>query len=497
MPQKTSAEMLTTLFAEINNIVLPSDTSEGASSPSGFACLMLPGQTVQAEEYDITKKDGKKNTYVSMNRIPALNKHYIDSTKTVSGLFEAILSASPPEDNMEEAEKKKASYEKATALLGSEVAPSKKYTSYLERQYAYEDAIDEYLREINKAAKDENEIRVARRNIARTKQDWIARGFKAEIDDALNICTRYLAYTPTSVYAAATKLYDDTKELVKADIGEAILPVECTPVNWATHPEKLSWTNVVITYNSETSKMHHEISQIDSESSVNVRYGLWSVSGSGGYHNKVEKIAKGSVVDKLGFSFDIARVDIQRPWFKDGLLTYQGTSVLGCAKGRLCAGSLTKAAEYAKAGEYVYPFIPTAFIVARNINLYNDFNSEEETLFNEAKSWSADVKVGYGPFSIGNKTSSSKNLTDEEKKLFGSAMKITVGDGMQIIGFINSVLTPAFPTADYVPRVQAATAGFKKRSFLTVDAAVLAKLHSHIAFCSRYGNVDSAAGDES
>lgn len=57
----------------------------------------------------------------------------------------------------------------------------------------------------------------------------------------------------------------------------------------------------------------------------------------------MEQINKSSTVDKLGMSFEIARININRDWFTSALLTYADATIPGAKKGSLCAGPLALA----------------------------------------------------------------------------------------------------------------------------------------------------------
>lgn len=435
MPMKTTEQILNELFSKINNVIAPADP-EQRLPPMEFVALMLPGITVHAKDFDSSTPEGRDNLYRVMDRIPAVNKHYLDSGRSCSDMFRKMLSAQTPPDDPEHAAAMEEQYQKARDYLST-----KAYKDYKKYRDEYNDAHDDYLCAMNDpdlSARDrEKEMRKAKRAMDDAYQDWVGLGEKQKVEDALAVCARYLAYTPRSVFANAGRIFENAK-----DPDSSLYPVVCTPSDWAVDPDNLSWTEVVIKQGSSESKLHEDVKKIDTDFSVSFATGLWHADASGGYHDRVEKINKSSTVDKLGMSFEIARININRDWFTSALLTYTETMIPGARKGSLCAGSL------AEAGKCDFPFLPTAFVVARNINIYNEFSHEEENFLQEAQSWSASASVGYGPFSVGNDTSSSHDLTSKEKKEFGNAVKMTVGKGMQIIGFLNTVLTPAFPGRD-------------------------------------------------
>ena len=435
MPQKTTEQILNELFSKINNVIAPVDPGQ-PQPPMEFVALMLPGITVHAQDFDPAAPKGRDNLYRVMDRLPAVNKHYLDSGRSCSDMYRKMLSAQTPADDPEHAAAMEREYQAAQDYLRT-----KAYKDYKNYRDDYNDAHDDYLCAMNDPdlsdKEREKEMRRAKRAMDEAYDDWVSLGCKQKVEDALAVCARYLAYTPRSVFASAGRTFDAAK-VPETDL----YPVVCTPSDWATAPDELSWTEVVLKQGSSESRLHEDVKKIDTDFSASFSSGLWHAEASGGYHDRVEKINKSSTVDKLGMSFEIARVNINRDWFTSALLTYTDTMIPGARKGSLCAGSL------AAAGKCDFPFLPTAFVVARNINIYNEFSHEEEDFLQEAQSWSAKAKIGYGPFSVGNDTTSSHDLTSKEKKEFGNAVKMTVGEGMQIIGFLNTILTPAFPGRD-------------------------------------------------
>lgn len=431
MPKSTQ-DLLEQLYAKMNNVILPADLSPNAPPPAGFVTVMLPGTTVTTDDFDTSTTEGKRKVYQFMDRIPAVNKRFVDSARTVSGMYPQVLSAQVPEGDPEKAAAMRQKFDEASEFLESDV-----YDKYLDYRDEYFDARDDYLYEQNMEPKDQRAITKAKRTMETAFEKWQTRGKKQLVEDYINTVRLYLSYTPKAVFASAGSLFETSKD---DDTGH--YPVDLYPSNWATNPEELSWAKIIIKEGSSADKIHNETSAVHSDFNASFNYGLWHGSASGGYDKKAEQLNKKSTVEKLGMSFEIARVDIVRSWFNAALLTYPNASVISMKKGKLCSGTLRGM------NDCTFPFIPTSFVVARNIALYNEFTEDEYNFVNESSGWSANVEVGYGPFSVGNNTSVTKTLTDEEKKEFGSSIKIDVGSEMQIIGFTNSILTPAFPSAD-------------------------------------------------
>ena len=437
MPNKTTADLLNILFAELNNLAAPADTSPGAPAPKAFVTTMFPGVTVLPADFDPSTLSGRKNLYDWMNRLPSVNKRYIDSGRSCPDMYKKILGAQfPNDDDTEKAKAMKADYDKALDLLDDDRIMDR-YEKY-KRQYT--NARNAYFSACNKTglpgSEQEELIRQAKVAMDDAWDTWSGRGRKNEVEDAMATCARYLAYTPKMVFADAGKAFS------QALIEGVGYPVSCIPSTWATDSDSLSWTDVVIKQNSSESKTHHDVQKLDADFSAAYRSGPWKASASGGYHDQTEKLNQSSSTENLAVSFQVARVEIHRDWFSSALLTYTQATVPGQKAGSICAGSLEKA------DQCDFPFVPTAFLVIRNVNIYNQFSSEELNFLHEIQSWDAKASVGYGPFSLNSSASHSRELTDEEKKEFGNCTKLTVGQGMQLIGFLNTILTPAFPARD-------------------------------------------------
>lgn len=153
----------------------------------------------------------------------------------------------------------------------------------------------------------------------------------------------------------------------------------------------------------------------------------------------LEKVQNESKVEEFGMQFKVARVDILRDWFNGGLLDYPNVYIRGVSQGGICSGSLSSGTGCS------FPLLPTALIIAKEINVYNNFSEAERNFVNESKDWSAHAKVSYGPFSLGNDTKSASLSEDEKKAGFSAEGKIEIGSKPQIIGIISTVMSPAFP----------------------------------------------------
>lgn len=426
--KKDSGQLMEKIFANLYNLMIPSSLDENEPSTK-LLSILLPGITLDSA-MDPTTYDGELLLRQLVDRIPAVSKNYVDSGKKVSQEYAKILSAVTPDDDPR-AEKQRQLYENAQALLFADGEYTKEYKIYLEKQADYQKAQDAYLTACNKADSDKAEIRNLKAQAQVALQNWIASG-RAKIDQALEILTQYRAFTPAAIFQNAIYEY----ELNQSPTG---MTTQFAPATWCTDPDSLSWETVTVQEGATEDHVHKDISSLSSSFNAGFSLGLWKGSASGQYKKDLEHVQTESAVEQFGMQFKVARVDILREWFNGGLLNYPTVYIHGVAKNGICSGSL------ADTGNCSFPVLPTALILAKDINVYNNFSQAEMDYVNKASEWSAHAQVSYGPFSLGNDTKSSSVSEDEKKAGFDASGKIEIGKTPQIIGIISTVLSPAFP----------------------------------------------------
>jgi len=445
MSQKPN--LIKQLYAEINNFIAPTDTSLNALPPSKFVCLKLPGEIVSdIYKTTSTKAESKKAVYLNMNKLLEFDPVCTASKMSVPNLFSVILTVKPPEDNKEEAEKLEADYNKAQAKMDPIKIEYKKYRDL------YDAAIGDYWTEMNKKSKSDLKIKQLKSKITRALEDWNDDGYKGAYEAAQAIKSRYEALTPTKIWGSAKDNFEKINE--ELGLGEGIYPVTFYPSNWADDngiPNE-SWMNVNLTSTSETATMHHIVSERFSTSSSETKVWVFFKKGHTTHVSEVtDKFNESSSSEELKFSFKIARVEINRDeWFNGTLLTFNSPSTVDYSKGDICPGSLEKARQRIQKGETLKfpPFIPTAIIVAKDIEISGKFSEEQIEIFNGIRKSGGTEGMSVGPFYAKeeNISVSDKVETDERGRKVRT-VEIRVGKGMQIIGYVNSVLTPEFPHA--------------------------------------------------
>lgn len=428
MDKKDSGQLMEKIFANLYNLMIPSSLDENEPSTK-FLSLMLPGITID-DSMDPSTFSGEQLLNQLVDRIPAISKNYVDSGKKVSLEYQKILSAVTPDDDPK-AEDLQKQYDDAQALLFENGKYTPAYHTYLEKQKLYQDAQNAYLTECNKDNSDKSRIQELQNAAKTALNNWIAAG-RAKIDQALETMTRYRAFTPSSIFSSAIFEY----QLNQSSAG---MVTKFAPATWSTAPDDLSWETVTVHEKETEDHVHKDVSSVSSSFSAGFSAGLWKGSASGQYKKDLEKVQNESKVEEFGMQFKVARVDILRDWFNGGLLDYPNVYVRGVSKGGICSGSLSSGAGCS------FPLLPTALIIAKEINVYNNFSEAERNYVNESKDWSAHAKVSYGPFSLGNDTKSASLSEDEKKAGFSAEGKIEIGSRPQIIGIISTIMSPAFP----------------------------------------------------
>lgn len=428
MDKKDSGQLMEKIFANLYNLMIPSSLDVNEPSTK-FLSLMLPGITID-ENMDPSTYNGSLLLNQMVDRIPAISKNYVDSGKKVSLEYQKILGAVTPDDDPN-AEKLQQQYNDAQKLLFVNGEYTSAYNTYLEKQKLYQDAQNAYLTECNKEHPDENRIQDLQNEAQTALKNWIASG-RAQIDQALETMTRYRAFTPSSIFSNAIFEY----QLNKTASG---MVTKFAPATWSTDLDALSWETVTVHEKETEDHIHKDVSSVSSSFGASFSAGLWGGSASGQYKKDLEKIQNESKIEEFGMQFKVARVDILRDWFNGGLLDYPNVYIRDVPKNGICSGSLTGS----KSGSF--PLLPTALIIAKEINVYNNFSQSELDFVNESSEWSAHAKVSYGPFSLSNDTKASKQTEDEKKAGFSAEGRIEIGSKPQIIGIISTVMSPAFP----------------------------------------------------
>ncbi|MGZ3921912.1 MAG: hypothetical protein ACXVC7_16550, partial [Bacteroidia bacterium] len=149
-----------------------------------------------------------------------------------------------------------------------------------------------------------------------------------------------------------------------------------------------------------------------------------------------------TTVHNLNLSFDILRVSIDLPWM-DGTLFESGA--WDWARSTVYPGQLISTGANYQKGEAptgLMPFVPTAILLARNVELTADWSFDLNDTVNKVSSGGG--SIGFGPFRLGGRT----NKSDSSTHIIGKANGNTITFGNpQVIGYFVQVL-PKSPNRD-------------------------------------------------
>ncbi len=125
------------------------------------------------------------------------------------------------------------------------------------------------------------------------------------------------------------------------------------------------------------------------------------------------------------------------------LLTYPAY-VFGLGKHTIVAEKMVPAKDAPRPS---FNLLPVAMIVAKDLVVFNQFDSKEKNLHEKCTKVDVDAKVSYGPFSLNNKTSKMDAATDEDGEEFKAKTALRF-NSPQIIGFLCAWNEHPYPAKD-------------------------------------------------
>lgn len=408
------------LFEGIYNFTAPMPDGNGKQKSfyTQFRCGM-----------DVSGFHDKEGALLA-DEIPLVQRDHVASGRNVSDVYQKILGAELPPDNPPA--DKKAAYEKARQLLNSE-----QYKSYREARRAYNKAYLRYCRLKNDSSADPADVMEAKMDEQEAMEDLIRAG-KNEMESALATVDAYERFTPQAVFNKAGQVFDDasTQKTI-----QGYYETDFVPQNW-TDAKNLSWENVSVQVSRQTYKTDSQSQATEFSRLCDFSGGWWFWK----YEDKATEQQKRQVkqansqmsTSDLSLSMEIAVVQVSRPWFNEALLSYSEAFLKNEDAGAICSGELL--------GEGVMQIAPTAFVLARNVRIYNQFSEEEKSLIQSVTDGCSD-SLSYGPFcsTRSSHTQFHEEISESERKKYGDVSCLTLGEKPQLIGIINSIMSPKFP----------------------------------------------------
>jgi hypothetical protein len=208
--------------------------------------------------------------------------------------------------------------------------------------------------------------------------------------------------------------------------SSSYLPVQAFPANWATSQ---AFSEVTLQSNDMHTSSSSSFGRWGGGGGLD--FGLFSIGGSGGRSWSNHSLHQDT--SKMNISFQFARVDIRRPWLKENLLTTTGWSVEGRGKN----GYSTGAADQSNRG--VFPLLPVAFIVARNIRVTAEWSSVDSQVFTQTINAGGSIRIG--PFRLGGGGGSTSTTASTWASSNKSAL---YSPDLTLIAYLNRIV-PASP----------------------------------------------------
>lgn len=401
-----------------------------------FVAPMLEGNQKQMSFYtqlrcgiDVSDFQEKESSLFA-DEIPQVQRDLVASGRNVSDVYPKILGASLPEDNPPE--DKKNAYETAKELVAGSG-----YDEYKKAKRACDKSFLKYCRLKNDSNAEEEDVMEAKMDWDDAQEDLIRAG-KNEMEAALNTINAYERYTPQAVFNKAAQVFDQaaTQKQVKG-----YYETDFIPRDW-TKAEKLAWESISVQSSEQTFRMDSDSQKTDFSRTSDYSGGWWfwkyADRVTEEQHKELKTANSRMATSDLSLSMEVAVVQISRPWFNGSLLSYSEACLKNEEAGAVCSGTLL--------GNGAMQLLPTAFVLVRNVSIYNQFSKEEKSLIQTVIDNKAD-SLSFGPFCTtrGSHTKFHEELSKSEQDKFGNVQCLTLGDKPQVIGVVSSIMSPKFP----------------------------------------------------
>jgi hypothetical protein len=203
-------------------------------------------------------------------------------------------------------------------------------------------------------------------------------------------------------------------------------PVEAFPANWSTTQ---AYSNVTLL----SSDIHTSSSSSFGSWSAGggLNFGLFSIGGGAG--RKWNDYSLHQDTSEFSLSFQFARVDIRRAWLKENLFTTTVWKVEGRSKNAYSTGQIDRN------NRGVFPLLPVAFIVARQVRATAKWSSFDKQVFSQTFQGGGGIRIG--PFQFGGGGSSTTTTTNEWAS---SNQAVLYTPDIEVVAFLNRIM-PACP----------------------------------------------------
>lgn len=425
----------TTFIQLAKNQAINPDDFKNAASPAN-----PKGSFISAETFSLYVDD-----------IPAIGAEYIPTGNHVSGVYKNIVDGA--NSSAKEDPKQLERYNKAFKFLNVkttitdmddnkivQINPTAMYAKYLSNQQSYIAAVSGYrtaflsydMDKISDQREWQAKEPMLKNLVNQTYNTWRAQGAD-QIEQALGVMAASINSSVDNAIREARQTVAAQNQLpTKVDGGRPWYLSYAMPSNWYDPSAVANFSDLTIKSSYLNEEEDSTFHQWGAEASW--KGGLWSVGGetkgeikNSNYHMNGSDI---SISAKIGV------VRIFRPWMDEFIFRMNNWYINGKGKHGISNGQLDGNSDS------MLPLIPTAFIVARDIQISGSFSTEDKTHIEKAIS--GKTSVGWGPFSL-----SGSYSYKESKDTFNSTFDgntITV-PGIQVIAWVSQI-TPASAPED-------------------------------------------------
>lgn len=199
---------------------------------------------------------------------------------------------------------------------------------------------------------------------------------------------------------------------------------------------------VIVNINTSHIKIHKDTQKVEADFKASFNYGFWKASASSSFKHQIEHINQSSKASNTTLKMKLATVQASRPWLNTSFMLLNNSSLTGVNKGRFSPGNI-----FTKSNDFWFQFLPTGFLMAKDVEVLCSFSDEEKTFCKEIWHSETEAEVSYLWFATGKAHAKyDKEVSDEEAKTYGANGKITMGKPGQafILGTTNTAL-PYYP----------------------------------------------------
>jgi hypothetical protein len=422
-------QLLENAIEHISNAVAP--TISDSDPLKQIFCMKYPGVGIDPQEYDPNTPVGQRNLALLCDPIPHKTKLHSESATTVSQEYSKVLLVRLPPDipptTQEERE-----YQDAKAKLQE---PG--YQQYEEALMLYEYANRMFYKARNEPGTTDDDLRRLWNDVERRYRGLILAD-KGVYEEALTVVKYYGEHNGRAIVFDAAQVF----ERAKIPGPDPFYNVRATPQTWASDAAlavggHLAWTTVNLTGLSATVVVHSAYRRLNTGFKAEVHGAFWSAGVSAGWEDVLREANGHASADKVRLRMEIAVVDIQRPWFRGGLLYLPQACLDGYPQYGLCSGDITTVPGGS------FDIRPTRLVLVRNVTITNSLHTTEFAILEEHRSAFVEAGGSYCGFSFSSDFEYEKGSRDTTRGNDYYACKITMPKP-QLIGYVCA-LNPAFP----------------------------------------------------